>query len=189
MRRAGVLERVRQRLLHDPVGREVDTGRELDRLALDRQLHRQSGLAHLLDELRGACRGPAAARVRGPLSSVRMIPSSRRISDSAWRPVSSTVIRASRSRCWSGVQQPADGARLDRHHADRVREHVVQLARDPVPLVLDGSPRLLLGPPRPLLCEARSLRMPCGRGRDHEDADEREGEPDQLGRAGRPARG
>ena len=32
-----------------------------------------------------------------------MIPSSRRISESAWRPVSSTVIRASRSRCWSGV--------------------------------------------------------------------------------------
>ncbi len=32
-----------------------------------------------------------------------MIPSSRRISASAWRPVSSTVIRASRSRSCSGV--------------------------------------------------------------------------------------
>ncbi len=50
VRRAGVLERVRQRLLDDPVRREVDARRELDGRPLDRQLDRQARLAHLLDE-------------------------------------------------------------------------------------------------------------------------------------------
>jgi hypothetical protein len=42
-----VLERVRQGLLHDPLGREVDAGRQSSRLALDGELHGQTDVAHL----------------------------------------------------------------------------------------------------------------------------------------------
>src|SRR5918996_1308362 len=42
--RAGVPERVGQGLLDDPVGRQVDPGRQGPRLALDRHLDRQAGL-------------------------------------------------------------------------------------------------------------------------------------------------
>ena len=45
-----VLERVGQRLLHDPVGGEVDAGRQQPRLALDRKLDGQTDLTHLIDE-------------------------------------------------------------------------------------------------------------------------------------------
>src|SRR4029453_5001981 len=38
-----VLDRVRQRLLDDPVGGEVEAGRELDRVALDCQLDGEPG--------------------------------------------------------------------------------------------------------------------------------------------------
>jgi hypothetical protein len=34
-----VLDRIRQRFLDEPVGREVDSGRELGRLALDLHIH------------------------------------------------------------------------------------------------------------------------------------------------------
>ena len=47
--------------------------------------------------------GPAAARARPSRRSCRSTPSSRRISVSACRPVSSTVRSASRSRSWSGL--------------------------------------------------------------------------------------
>jgi hypothetical protein len=46
-----VFERVRQGLLHDPVGGEVDAGRQRSRLALDRELDRQPHSANLLDQL------------------------------------------------------------------------------------------------------------------------------------------
>src|SRR5439155_1270048 len=41
----GVLERVRQSLLHDPVGRQLDPERELAPVALDRELDGKAGLA------------------------------------------------------------------------------------------------------------------------------------------------
>ena len=49
-RGAGVLEGIRQRLLHDPVGGEVDARRQFSRFAFDGHLDRQSGSSHLLDQ-------------------------------------------------------------------------------------------------------------------------------------------
>ena len=49
-RRPGVLERVRERLLDDPVGGELDAERQLAPLSLDLELDRQSGLGHLRGE-------------------------------------------------------------------------------------------------------------------------------------------
>ncbi|MDP9136066.1 MAG: hypothetical protein M3N56_14705 [Actinomycetota bacterium] len=49
-RRAGVLERVGERLLDDPVGGQVDARSQRDGLALEPQLDRQPGAGHLLGE-------------------------------------------------------------------------------------------------------------------------------------------
>src|SRR3954451_14621501 len=48
--RAGVLERVGQRLRDEPVGREVDAGRQLPLLALDVELDLEPGLADGSDQ-------------------------------------------------------------------------------------------------------------------------------------------
>ena len=45
-----MLDRVRQALLHEPVGSQVDAGRELRRLALDLELDGEPRLARLRDE-------------------------------------------------------------------------------------------------------------------------------------------
>src|SRR5437867_13390024 len=45
-----MLERVRERLLHDPVGGHVDAWREMHRFAFESQFNRQPSLAHLLDQ-------------------------------------------------------------------------------------------------------------------------------------------
>jgi hypothetical protein len=49
-RRPGVLERVRQRLLDDAVGGEVDSGGKLDGIALHGELDGETGRPHLLQE-------------------------------------------------------------------------------------------------------------------------------------------
>jgi hypothetical protein len=49
-RAAGVLADVRQRLLHDAVGGEVDAGRQRPPLALDGEVDVQAGRADLLDQ-------------------------------------------------------------------------------------------------------------------------------------------
>ena len=72
-----------------------------------------------------------------------MAPSRRRISASAVRPVASTSRSASAS---SPSGRPvAHGAGLEHHHADRVGDDVVQLARDPRALLGGGEPRGLGG--------------------------------------------
>jgi hypothetical protein len=48
--RARVLERIRQALLDHPVGREIDCGRERDRLPLDVHVDRQACAAYLLEQ-------------------------------------------------------------------------------------------------------------------------------------------
>src|SRR5205823_4776186 len=46
----GVLERVRERLLHDSVGGEIDAGRQWHRLALDAQVDAQARVAYLSEQ-------------------------------------------------------------------------------------------------------------------------------------------
>src|SRR3954470_13230117 len=48
--RTGMLERVAERLLDDPEGRQVDAGFEPLALALDHQVHLEAGLARALDQ-------------------------------------------------------------------------------------------------------------------------------------------
>ena len=50
MLRSGVLESVRQRLLHDPVGGQLDCRRQRSRRALDLERDLEAGRANLVDE-------------------------------------------------------------------------------------------------------------------------------------------
>ena len=86
---AGVLERVRERLLDDPVGGQVDPGRERPGSPSIVSSTGSPAAARLLERARRGRpdRAGARARARPPR---RRIPSRRRISASAWRPVSST---------------------------------------------------------------------------------------------------
>ena len=56
-----VLERVRQRLLHDPVGRQLDPDRQLASLAFDLELDRKAGFSELRRRAPGRRRGRAGA--------------------------------------------------------------------------------------------------------------------------------
>jgi len=58
---AAVLERVRQRLLHDPERGQLDPDRQLSPLAVDLNVDGQAGLANLRDERRQDRQGSAAA--------------------------------------------------------------------------------------------------------------------------------
>ena len=137
-RSPGVLERVRERLLHDPVGGQVDARRQRPRLALDAQLDRQPGAAHLREQRVELVERPAAARARAPRRPSRSRPTRRRISTSACaagllrrrgapRRARRVALRAPRSAAPAWTTITLDG----------VRDHVVQLAGDPRPLLGD----------------------------------------------------
>ena len=138
---AGVLERVGQPLLDDPVGGEVDRPGQRERLALDVQLDRRArrGRPRSSSESRPSSPGWGASSTSSP--SRRIAPSSRRISASAARPACSTPRSASRSSAQRVGEPVPDGADLQHHHADGVGDDVVQLARDPRALLGDGDAR------------------------------------------------
>ena len=109
--RAGVLEGVGQRLLHDPVGGQVDARRQLDR-GRPRRRARPAGPAsrtwstQRVEAGAGWAAGPAARASSG----ARRMPSSRRSSASAWRPVVSIASKASPGARRVGGQHPAAAA-------------------------------------------------------------------------------
>jgi hypothetical protein len=155
LRRFRVLERVRERLLHDPVGREVEPGRQRRSHALDRQLDRQSGVANLLEQL-GELLEPRLRRERrvrvllGPdhpeqAAELAQRLAARRLDRRQRRP------RPRRLR----VKDVGARRRLNDHHAHVVRDHIVQLTRDPGLLARHRAARLLL----PLALEADRLGL------------------------------
>ena len=141
-RRAGVAEHVGQRLLHDPVARRV---------------HRAPGRPATSPTSNStstpAARSPAASASRssspaaGATGAAAVGRAARRASR-AGRPAprrSSLDVAQRRARLARvAVDQVRRDARLDvdRHH--RVRDHVVDLARDPQALLAEPPQRLLL---------------------------------------------
>ena len=134
----GVLERVRERLLDDAVGRQVDRRRQRPRRALDLERDRQAGRAHLLDEaveppearLRLVARRPRAER-RAPGAGRRAPPG---------RPSRSPGSAHAPARL--DFEDVVGGGGLHDDHAERMRDDVVQLARDPRLLLGRGAPRV-----------------------------------------------
>ena len=135
-RRAGVLERVGQRLLHDPVGRRGRRRAAAARARPRPQLDGQAGLAHLLEQ-----RGELAEPGWGPRPARR--PRAACPAGAASRPAPrGRSPRSPRARSRAEVSSPRARARppgLDDDHAHAVGDHVVELARDA---------RALLGDPR-----------------------------------------
>ena len=107
--------------------------------------------------------GCGARSGSGPSSSRRSTPSRRRISASACRPVARDRGQRLPGPLRVGVQRVRGAVRLHHHHADVVRDHVVQFAGDPGPLGRRGDLRLgvplALQPGRPVL-QAGVVRPP-----------------------------
>ena len=145
MRRPGVGEGIGQRLLHDPEGREVHARWQISGLTLDGQLDRQAGSLHLIDkgaELTEA--GLGRERQRLVATSEHADQASHLVERLLARPFDDLERVTGVSRL--GVEHVPAAARLDDHDADRVRDDVVELARNPRPLLHDRGcrPRLLL---------------------------------------------
>src|SRR4051812_16508280 len=131
----GVLERVPERLLDDPEGRQVDARLEPALLPLDRQVDLEPGLA-------GALHEPVElvhARLRRERQ--RLLGVVPEHADHAAhlleRGPAGLLHAAERVLCLRRVvvDHPARGGRLHDHHAHVVGHHVVQLASDPGALV------------------------------------------------------
>ena len=147
-RRAGVLDHVGERLLHDAVRREIDAGRHVGPVPVDRELDVDAGARHVGHQPVEVCE-PRGGDEGGRLVAVGRaqdaeepahLPQRRagRGLDGGKRPLG-------RRRIVGGHHPP--GAGVHRHHAHAVGDHVVQLAGDAQPLLghrLAGQ--VVLGP-------------------------------------------
>ena len=133
-----VPERVRQALLHDPVGGEVERTRERGRLAVDAQPHGQArpadlreqgveaveaGLGDELELVAVAAHGPEESAHLGERCAPGLLDALERVA----------VL------CERGGKLVPHGADLEHHHAHRVGDDVVELARDARALLRDGD--------------------------------------------------
>ena len=171
-RRPGVLERVRQRLLHDPVRRDIDARRQLAPLAFDAQLDGEASVAHLARGAARGGRGTAAARARRP----RPRPGACAAAAASPRAQSLRSTRSRRGR--RRAREPfacLRAARLKHDHADRVRDDVVELAGDPRALLGHGGPRAPRRARRSARARARGGRWIATAG-EPETAEDREEE-------------
>ncbi len=141
--RAGVLARVGEGLLHDPVGGERDTAGQWLRVPFDRERHRQPGQPGLVEQfaefanarLRGAYLAgplflPAQHPEHAPHLGERLAPGGRDGGQGLLGPA------------WVGGQRVRGAVGLHHHDADVVRDHVVQFPGDPGPLGDGRDPRL-----------------------------------------------
>ena len=163
--RAAVLERVGQALLHEAEGGQVDAGRQRPRVALHAQLDRRAPrrASGAMSAPRRSSEGCGECSASSP--SGRRMPSSRRISVSASRPVASTAPSARDRGVGVAVEHAARRAGLHDHDRDRVRDDVVQLARDPHALARHGVALALGALALELLGARPSARRSGARGR------------------------
>ena len=147
---AGVLERVGERLLDDPVGGQLDARIDWWTLALHRQLDREAGGAHLLDQATETLE--AGHRLARRVVGGRVLRVAWRAQDPehpahvgqrlAAGPVDGLERRASAFR--SPIERGQSRTGLDDDHADVMGHDVMQLPGDPFAFVVDGPPRALL---------------------------------------------
>jgi hypothetical protein len=138
-----VLERVGERLLHDPISRQVDAGCDRARLALDPQVDGHPRLA----DLRGEVVEIAQARLRCERELVVVAAQhAEQPSHLGHRRAAGVLDRlqhGARLRPLVTDRAPF-AARLHHHHRDVVGDDVVELASDPRPLFGDGELGVLL---------------------------------------------
>jgi hypothetical protein len=133
---AGVLDDVGQRLLDDPVGRQLDARRQVAHLAVDAELGRQAVRAHLANQLGQVVQGRLRQQVRARVLAQHRHHPAHLVERAAADPLD-------RAEHLAGVvlpvgQHPPLGAGLHHHRRHVVTDHVVQLAGDPLALADDG---------------------------------------------------
>ena len=146
---AGVLDHVRQRLLHDAVDRELDGARQRSGLTLDDDAHREPGvgepIGQRVDVVDPRRRSPVGIAVE---AAEHMVELAERL---ATDRLDGRERRCARLRV--AFEHPAAGAGLQHHHVERVPDDVVDLARDPAALLRDRGGAARSGaaprPPRP----------------------------------------
>ena len=131
-----MLERVGERLLGDAVDGQRHARVEVAGLAAwwSARTGRPASRTCSISPSRPGRPGCGSSSPAGSVS-VRSTTSSRRISRSATRPVSSIVASASSAATGSRLQRPPGAGGQHAHHADVVGHHVVQLAGDAAALV------------------------------------------------------
>jgi len=125
---AGVLERVRQRLLDDPVRGQLDPDRELPTLALDAELDGKARLAELPDE-GGYVVEPRLGRQRLVHVTAEHAEQAAHLCERAASALLDRLQHLARRGVRVAEHAPL-GASLQDDHRDVVGDHVVQLTRD-----------------------------------------------------------
>ena len=144
-----MFERVGQRLLHNAIGAELEARRELARIPVTSTSDHDAATAHLFGELTQvaqAARRLAVAAIAG----VAQHPEQARSSAIAWRPccsVDRSVALASAGSASTSWRRRRHG----RHHGHRMRNDVVQLARQAGALLHGGQASAFLALGRELL--------------------------------------
>ena len=135
--RPGVLQRVRERLLHDAVPRELQPRRHVDRLALDGQRRVEPGLAGAAHEIADAAKRRRAVERVGVVA----VHGPGQVAELGERLAAG--VRDEARRLAGGVRVALEdapgGARLHDDRGEVVRQHVVQLACDARPLACDRA--------------------------------------------------
>ena len=134
-----VLADVGERLLQDPVGGQVERGRQRSRIAVGPQLDRDAGRARVLDQRR-QLRQPRLRAVLGSL--VALAQDAEHAAHLAERLVRRAADRPQRLARPRRVllERGLGGVGLHGDHADAVGDHVMQLASDPRALLGHGDP-------------------------------------------------
>ena len=172
--RVGVLERVRERLLHDPVDGELDAAGKRRRLTDHLQSYGQSGGAVARDELVQLGERGLRARLRPLLGLSQQREDSPQLGQAL---LAASLDAGERlvGDLGRGAQHVAGTAHADQHDADRVGDDVVQLTGDRRPLLVDRDPgqllALALGGGRALLELAPVAPLRLGVGAERPDAD------------------
>src|SRR4051794_35733650 len=189
-RGAGVLERIRERFLHDAIGGELDPGRQRLGLAVDDEVRWQAGSPQLLGERRKVGEAGLGSECGRALRLV--LHDADEAAHVGQRLVAGLLDDQQRLARAAGVrveQQPR-GSALDGHDGHAVRDHVVQVAGDPGALGRHRGSRALLAlpfePVGALLQLGGTLRSRAQRegAQRQPDGDERPDEEAQLRVAG-----
>jgi hypothetical protein len=135
-----MLEHVRQALLDNPVGGEVQRPRERCGLTLGLEVDPQSRPAYLVEQQFERCE----TRLRSEVDVVRLVAHGAEEPAHLGErgPPGSLDVLERLLVVGQLVGEPVpDGSHLEHHHAHRVRDDVVQFARDPRALLGDRDPR------------------------------------------------
>ena len=142
---AGVLERVGETLLHNPIRGEVDPWRERETLPGEVQLDGQPGAADLLDQRVEAVKAGLRRELDAIAVTAHHTEQTAHLRQCAAPGLLDTPEGIAILGHRVGELVP-DSADLQHHHADGVRDDVVQLARDPHPLLSHGDARCCIQP-------------------------------------------